>query len=309
MLIKRMVIAVVLIIVIALSDALIGYYWANLNNKQIDTSLVAKADGLAQGYQPYNNTQHNTQPNSPEVTIANAQTTFESWFNANVTYAYCNPNQNGGNYTTTFNGAMIQVVANFTVTPDALKNADAQIEYFQFAVSSDQGPIVNIGYFIVISKQADDVTFLSGDGTIGFANGVTYNGPACNGGQGINYDAWNSSSTMGFVSDYIYGTDANNVPRAVTELRNAQTLYIDVSVECTVTVNGNVTATTPASNQVLQHIVLTKTDNGFVYGTYVDGTVPFPIEGPSTTSAPTPSQLTTFVPSNEPSFNCTLPTP
>lgn len=63
---KRIAIAVVLITVIALFGALIGYYWANLNNKQIDTSWVAKAEGLVQNYQPYNN----TQSNSPNVTLA-----------------------------------------------------------------------------------------------------------------------------------------------------------------------------------------------------------------------------------------------
>jgi hypothetical protein len=63
---KRAVLTILLITVIALSGALIGYYWANLNNRQIDTSWVAKAEGLLQGYQPYNN----TQPNSLDVTLA-----------------------------------------------------------------------------------------------------------------------------------------------------------------------------------------------------------------------------------------------
>jgi hypothetical protein len=274
-----------------------------IEKKLVLCGILAIAIGIASimplEYMMAAQAQANAQTNAQAQ--ANAQTTFEPWFNANVTYAYCNPNQNGGNNTMTFNGSMIQVVANFTMTPDALKNADAQIEYFQFAVSSDQGPIVNIGYYIVESKQADDVTFLSGDGTIGFANGVTYNGPACNGGQGINYGAWNSSYTMGSISDYIYVTNGNDVPKAVSELRNAQTLYIDVSKTCTVTVNGNVTVTTPASNEVLQHIVLTKTDNGFVYGTCEDGTVPFPIEGPSAPSAT--AELTPITPSNS-----TLPT-
>ncbi len=212
-------------------------------------------------------------------TQANAQT-VAPWFNANTIYAYCNPNDNGGNYTMSFYGSMIQVVANFTVTPLALKNADAQIEYYQFAVSSDQGPIVNLGYYIFDCKQPDDVTYLSGNGTIGFANGLIYNGPACNGGTGINYNVFNTSYTVGYVSDYIFAYNANNMPKAVTELRNAQTLYINVSRICTVTVNGNVTVTTPASHQVLQHIVLTKAGSDFVYGTYTEGTVPFPIETP-----------------------------
>jgi hypothetical protein len=202
-------------------------------------------------------------------------TVVEPWFNVNVTYAYCNPNLSGGNDTMTFDGAMIQAVVNFTLTPDALKNADVQIEYYQFAVSSDQGPIVNMGYFISIEKPGI-TTGASGNGTIWFANGLIYNGPACNGGSGMDPEAWNSPFMLGFVSDYIFSTNGNDAPQAVTALRSAQTLYIDVSKTCTVTVNGNVTITTPASHDILQHIELTKTGNEFAYGTYTEGTLPIP---------------------------------
>ncbi len=204
---------------------------------------------------------------------------IEPWFNVSVPYAYCNPYKNSGNSTMSFNGAMIQAVANFTLTPAALRNAESQIEYYQFAVSSDQGPIINEGYFVMESKQ-DIVTGIWGNGTISFANGLTYTGPASNGGQVINYDVLNSSFTLGFVSDYISGTSANDIPETVTALRNAQTLYIDVSRVSTVTVKGDVTITTPSSKQVLLHIELTKIGSGFVYGTYADGTLPFPVEVP-----------------------------
>ena len=96
----------------------------------------------------------------------------------------------------------------------------------------------------------------------------------------MNYNPLNSGFTTGLVSDYIFGTDANNLPQAVTDLRNAQTLYIDVSKISTVTLDGNSTVTTPASNQILQHIVLTKEGNEFVYGNYTPGTVPYPVETP-----------------------------
>jgi hypothetical protein len=49
-------------------------------------------------------------------------------------------------------GASIQAVANFSLTPDVVKDADAQIEYYKFAVSSDQGPIVDMSYFMSIEK-------------------------------------------------------------------------------------------------------------------------------------------------------------
>jgi hypothetical protein len=82
---------------------------------------------------------------------------------------------------------------------------------------------------------------------------------------------------VGLVSDYIFGTSANDVPKAVTDVRNAQTLYIDVSKVCIVTVKGNVTVTTPASSNIIQHMELTKTNDGFTYRGYTPGILPLPV--------------------------------
>jgi hypothetical protein len=252
-----------------------------IEKRLIACSILAIAIGIATivplEYMMAAQAQENAQANTgiPKV---------EPFSNVNVTYAYCNPNKISGNDTMTLYGAMIEVVVNFTLNPVALTNADAQIEYYQFAVSSDQGPIVNMTYYIAENPNNGIIIFI-GPGIVALDNGLT-TGPVPSNDQGITYDPWNRTFTTGLVSDYIFGTDANNLPQAVTDFRNAQTLYIDVSKVSTVTVNGNVTVTTPASNEVLQHIVLTKTDNGFVYGNYVYGTVPFPVEGPLTGPPP-----------------------
>lgn len=224
----------------------------------------------------------------------------QPWFNVDVSYAYCNPNENGGNSTTVFNGAIIQAIANFTLTPDALKDADARIEYYQFQVSSDQGSIVNMTYAIAETKEEVNVPGVPGGvllyitgvgaGTFTFVNGFTYNGAKTNSGDdagsAVLYDipgVMNQTSAMEAVSDYIYGTNGNDTPKAVTALRNAQTLYIDVIREYSVTFRGNATEATAAvipSNQALQHLVLTKTGNVFTYGNYIEGILPFPIEEP-----------------------------
>lgn len=252
------------------------------------------------------NAKANGQTNTQTNTQTSTQTAFAPWFNVNIPYAYVNLDQSGGNNTMTWNGAVIEAIANFTLTPDALnlKNADARIEFYLFQVSSDQGPIVNITYSVAVSKEELNVTGVpggvyiaitgSGDNTFTFADGTTYNGAKvcgdsdCGGGvvlcniPGVPMQTF----TDAVVSDYISSYNGNPAPQAVTELRNAKTLYIDVSRICSVSFEGNATTavtTTLASRQVLQHIVLTKTGNGFVYGTYAEGTVPFPIEGPSTT--------------------------
>jgi len=205
--------------------------------------------------------------------------TVEPLFNVNVTYAYCNPNKISQTDTMTLNGADIEAIVNFTLNPTAIMpNEDAQIEYYQFAVSSDQGPIVNMTYYVAEDPNNNTVVVI-GPGIVALSYGLT-SGPVPSNSQGVNYNPLNSGFTTGLVSDYIFGTDANNLPQAVTDLRNAQTLYIDVSKISTVTLDGNSTVTTPASNQILQHIVLTKEGNEFVYGNYTPGTVPYPVETP-----------------------------
>jgi hypothetical protein len=204
--------------------------------------------------------------------------TVEPLFNVNVTYAYCNPNKISQNDTMTLNGSDIEAIVNFTLNPTAIPNADAQIEYYQFAVSCDQGPIANMTYYVAEDPNNNTVVVI-GPGIVALSYGLT-SGPVPSNNQGLNYNPLNSGFTTGLVSDYIFGTDPNNLPQVVNDLRNAQTLYIDVSKISTVTVVGNSTVTTPASNQILQHIVLTKTGNEFVYGTYTDGTLPFPTETP-----------------------------
>jgi hypothetical protein len=231
--------------------------------------------------------------------LADAQTTdltnIQPCFTVDTSYAYCNLNVGGGNNTASWQGASIEAVANFTLTPDALSNADAQIEYYKFAVSSDQGPIVDMGYYVSIEKQG--ITYgASGNGTIWFTNGLTFNGPACNGGQSLMYHALNRGVTTGYISDYILAYNTNEASKTVLDLRSAQALYIDVSKVSTVTVTGDITITTPASSDIIQHIVLTKTADGFVYGDYTGGTLPLPIVPYGEAATPTP--LVTFGPNN-----------
>jgi len=203
---------------------------------------------------------------------------IKPWFKVSIPYASCDPYKSAGNFSTIMDGAMIQIVANFTVTSDALKDTDAQIEYYQFTVSSDEEPIANLGYYVLLEKGCATVG-ASANGTIWFANGLIYNGPLSNGGQCLNYDVLDRNFTIGFVSSYIFGAN-KDLPEEVTALRRAQTLCIDVTKICTVTIRGNITITTAASKELLCHIELPKIGDYFVYGNNLEGTLPFPIEAP-----------------------------
>lgn len=217
---------------------------------------------------------------------ASALPNVEPWFNINVEYAECNPYLFGNATATTQDAASIQAIANFTLTANAMESdADTQIEYYKFAVSSEQGPICDLGYYIVEGKENivgvnTSINGSDGDCTITLANGLTYsvaksNEAICWSGQTVGWSGDNSpSSVYGAPFMVISANNGEELPQAATQLRNAQTLSIDVSKVYTVTVKGNVTVTTPADPTILQHIELTKTDNGFVYGTNPEGTLP-----------------------------------
>ena len=196
-------------------------------------------------------------------------------FDVNATYVNCNLNYTGGTSTSPAYGAYITGLLNITMlASNPLQSYDARIEYYQFRVYSDQGSIANLTFCVGFANLT--VTWLiAGNGTIGFTNGLTYTGTPVNGGLTVG-DGFASTNNTGFLNGEITSADANDPPAAVTQLRNADTLYIDVYRQCMLTVKGCTTVMTPENSDVLQHIVLTKTGTGFTYGTYSNGDAPIP---------------------------------
>lgn len=284
-----------------------------IEKKLILCGILAVAIGIAtvvpMEYLMAAQAQANTETAQAQVKAqaqANAAITYAPWFNVSVPYVYVNLDQSGSNGTASWNGVSINGLINFTATPAAinLEGALAKIEYYQLAVSSNEGPIVNISYSIAFMIEKLGVAgypggcYLSitglGDNTYTFANNITINGvpnyKGDVGGAGMMGDiigdtppgATNETFATDVFTDSVLNYNGGNsqVGNEINELRNAQTLSIDVTSICTVMYNGNVTITTPSTNQVLQHIELTKTNGGFVYGTYTQGEAPFPMETP-----------------------------
>ena len=225
---------------------------------------------------------------------ANAQTELSKpWSSLNIPYAYCNPNSDYSNITGSYTSAGLNAVGSIAISPDALTNADAQIEYYQLQVYSDQGPIYSMTYFVGVSKPDYLVNMYKT--TLYFADGNTYSTNVTNGNGGmIIYDLNSSNTFHGLIGGSIISEALGSIPQEITQLRNAEKLYIDVSRLCTFTFNGNMTVVTTGSSDVIQHIELTKTENGFVYGSTAGINPPFPIEGPTTTNSPP----TIFTPDN-----------
>ncbi|MEJ2242872.1 MAG: hypothetical protein P8Y18_12150 [Candidatus Bathyarchaeota archaeon] len=162
--------------------------------------------------------------------------------------------------------------------------------------------IVNITYSVAVTRDepfdpeipGSYYTAITGVGgnKFYFADGTTYDGNII-AGDSISGGAQVLTSsglplenyTLAVVGSYIADYNGDNSVQALAELRNAQDLYIDVSKICSVSYQSNssstsATTTTLASDEILCQIELTKIENGFVYGTYTEGTVPFPIQTP-----------------------------
>src|SRR5208283_4384016 len=124
---KKVILCAVLAIVIGIATIIPMEYLMSAQAQEAAQTGQAQAKALAQ---------------------ATAQVTYDPWFQINVPYIYVNLDQSGGNTTATWDGVLIQGVANFTFAPDALalNNTDARIEFYQFQVSSENGPILNMTY-------------------------------------------------------------------------------------------------------------------------------------------------------------------
>ncbi len=219
------------------------------------------------------------------------------WFNPDVTYAYINLHNTG-------DGVPIQGVVNFTYSSAAmdLKGANAQIEFYKFHIYSDKGSIANISYSIAITGRVNDPWSPTGfnyvingtrDNIFYFADGSSYDANAVIGdseyGSGI--VICNNMPDFPLDSTYMPAVLLSCITDSETidNMKNAQTLYIDVIRTFSVSHKGDYTGSTTTTNltddEVLFTVEMTKIDNGFVYGNYVEGTVPFPMQVP-------PSMLT-----------------
>jgi hypothetical protein len=239
------------------------------------------------------------------------------WFNVDIPYAYIDLYDTGKNDITAWDGAYIEATVNFTLTPEALelKGADAQIEFYMFHVYSEQGSIVNMSYSVALSRGTrwvpneplKEVGITgSGNNYYYFADGTMFDGNTVLGDNHQCCGATTQYITPGesedcLVKEYIYsGLGAfigdsgdpyeEKTMEALAALRSAQTIYIEVSRVCSVSYQDDVqqesssTKVTLVNNKNLGYIVLTRIDEGFICGEYVEGSLPWPVRTPTSTS-------------------------
>jgi len=250
-------------------------------------------------------------------TGSNVMAEGKSWFEVDMPYAYVDLYVIGENVMTAWDGAYVEVVTNFTLTPAAreLKEVDAHIEYYMFHVYSEQGSIVNISYSVAVSRGTKWVpneplinVGITGGGNNSwyFADGTTFDGNIilgdsnqCGGGT-CRYilpdetaEEYVYTSIGAFIGD---SGEGEKSIEALAVLRNAQTICIEVSRVCSVSYQENSqhssssTTVTLVNDEGLGYIELTRIDEGFICGEYKKGSMPWPIREP--TSASITLQLT-----------------
>jgi len=223
---------------------------------------------------------------------AKAQTTDDiPWFNFDVVYASWNATSKDGaigyldgigpiydlvSYSSTY-----LVLLNYSVNPDAINILDnARVEYYQLQVYSDQGQIENVTIFFGANcKDAIDPTK-----SFFFARPDWFNTTTSGGGTFItNFNGTLASSLANGLGLGLAGTSGSyssnsfkntTLPQEFLNIQNANKLYIDVRRLGYVTFDSNSTIVTLASNEVIQHIELTKRGDQFVYGTLPQSQLP-----------------------------------
>lgn len=220
---------------------------------------------------------------------AKAETAPKPWFNVNVPYAYWiaengtsdtllyppnldNAEIYGDLYPPDFDPANFSnreffsvkhsIVLNFTLNPEAKNEiSDARFEYYQLQIYSDKAPIANTSYFVGTNRTSsfefEPVSFY-------FMRDDWFDSNTTGGGM-FTYN-WNeSSSELTIIGGASGGTSGSGTDQLFYALREAETIYIDVSRVGLVTFNGNSTVVNLSSNEIIQHIELKKFGDGFLY--------------------------------------------
>jgi len=236
-----------------------------------------------------------TQQNSNNLLSENAEraaTKNPLGSGANITYAYVDLNQAGGNDTASWTGAKIHVVANITLTSEVnLEHADAKMEFYVFHLYSKQASIANLTHSIVVnsflwsSRLGSPINRLGGN-VVSFTDGTTFDADQIigdnfgGGGQSFNSRNYPNRTHIVVGSGALITGLGEKQAKALVDLRGAQNLYIDVTrilgITCQENADPMVTYTL-FSNEVLCHIELTKVGDRFEYGTYTGTEYNYPM--------------------------------
>ncbi len=194
---------------------------------------------------------------------AKAESTSKPWFTIDVPYAYLttnsskNPNNHFGE---NMFGYWHRILVNITVNPDAWSDdVDARFEYFQIKLYPNAGSIANETFFVGTNRT----TSSNPHGLDWFESFISLCINTSSTGTMIQ-DSNNSALHMGSMGG---GWATNVLYQNISDIMNADSLYLDVTRTSYVTFGSNSTVIESANNEVIQHVELKKMEDGFLYDT------------------------------------------
>lgn len=196
------------------------------------------------------------------------------WTTLNIPYAYWRGNSTDINGT--FNYAIAyEILFNISINTHAGDNlADTRFEYYQFQLYTDKQPIFNFTYGVCTnySKVIDthwleSYTLLKPFNNISIDSGKFIENQAKNSTivSLENFAGTSESEKSAWERSYSDIWQQSTDYQWLLATQNANVINIDLSRLGYLTVKGNSTITTLTSNDVIQHVQLTKYGNGFLY--------------------------------------------
>jgi hypothetical protein len=218
------------------------------------------------------------------LSTARAQTDEATpWFNLDVPYAIYTANITNGpvkyqenrgpatTYTTVYD-----IKYNATANPAAIPNLEgARVEFFEFQIYSDLGPIQNITHYVGANGNGN--TSFNPSENFGFSRDNWFNVSSSAGGLFVfqyngtlgnvfGDDGW-LGGTGGSSSSSFFSGEEQTTSQKFQNTYYADKIYIDVRRIGFVSFVGNSTIVTLADNAVIQHLELTRHGDQFIYGT------------------------------------------
>ncbi|MCL1969973.1 MAG: hypothetical protein FWF66_00665 [Candidatus Bathyarchaeota archaeon] len=195
----------------------------------------------------------------------NAQTDDNPWFSVDPLFAYFRVDLIDGGY------CVSDVVKLQTLLNDkALKQSETRIEYFEFNFYTDNQQLLKHTFWISMtnneSKNPVTSWHIITENPWRIINENLLNSSYLGTDflSGIDVDLFNDLSEMAYTRGF--GNTFGSKDDKFNAVLEAQTIYLDVSRVCYVTIKGDTTEITWANNQNVQHFELTKSGGAFIFG-------------------------------------------
>jgi hypothetical protein len=191
-------------------------------------------------------------------TEATTQISADPWFNVDPCFAYFRVDLIDDGYRVT-NMVNLQTSLNDKVLD---RQSEARIEYFEFTFYTDNQQLLKSTYWVSMTKD----NYKDTRNMYVIIRENMLNSSYLNTDQlsGIDIDILNDLTELEYTRSFgrVFGSKDDKF----NDVLDAQTVYLDVSRVCYVTINNNTTTITWTSDQNIQHFELIKNGGAFTFG-------------------------------------------